>query len=171
MDAVTSASTEIPLDRAAAGRMWDAYAAAHPDAATVSPDYTVAHFGDSPALADQLLAPVVEGAKRATSSLVVEYVIEKEPLPRVGTHWIACDGHGTPRVILRTTELRLGRFESVDADFAAAEGEDDRTLESWRREHSRYWMRVCTRLGHEWSEDDEIVMERFAVVWPEERAD
>ena len=50
-------------------------------------------------------------------------------------------------------------------------GEDDRSLESWRYEHRRYWMRVSTAQGREWSEDDEIVFERFAVVWPPEHAD
>ncbi|WP_307454127.1 MULTISPECIES: ASCH domain-containing protein [Microbacterium] len=152
--------------------MWHEYAAAYPAAVAACPEYSVEHFGDSERLADELLAHVIAGEKRATSSLVVEYVENDEQLLRIGSHWIACDGRGVPRVVLRTTELRLGSFASAEAGFASDEGEDDRTLESWRREHARYWTRVCAAMGREWSEEhDEIVFERFAVVWPPELAD
>ncbi|WP_374108109.1 MULTISPECIES: ASCH domain-containing protein [Microbacterium] len=86
--------------------------------------------------------------------------------PRVGSHWIACDGRGVPRIIIRTVELRLGPFASADAAFAADEGEDDLSLANWQREHRRYWTRVAQAQGREWSEDEEIVFERFQVVWP-----
>lgn len=151
--------------------MWKEYAAAHPAAVAACPDHTVEHFGDSEQLADELLALVLAGGKRATSSLVADFLAEGEALPRVGSHWIACDGRGRPRTVLRSTELRVGPFTSVDADFAAAEGEDDLSLESWRREHRRYWTRGCEARGEAWSEDHEIVFERFAVVWPPEHAD
>ena len=47
------------------------------------------------------------------------------------------------------------------------EGEDDRSLESWRENHSRYWRRTAAALGFEWTEAHEILFERFSVVWPE----
>jgi uncharacterized protein YhfF len=158
-------------DLAAAAELWEEYAAAHPGAVAACPEHTVEHFGDSEALADELLGLVLEGGKRATSSLVADFRAEGEQLPRIGSHWIACDGRGVPRIIIRSTELRVGTFATVDAAFAAAEGEDDRSLESWRREHRRYWTRTCAARGVTWSEDDEIVLERFAVVWPPEHAD
>ncbi|MDF2666679.1 MAG: uncharacterized protein K0R81_2529 [Microbacterium sp.] len=167
-----STISPIVVDTAAADRMWRDYAAAHAEAVAACPEYTVEHFGDSERLADELLACVLEGAKRATSSLVAEYIAEGQLLPRIGSHWIACDGRGAPRAILRTTEMRLGVFESADARFAYDEGEDDRSLESWRIEHRRYWTRICAALGREWSEgDDEIVFERFSVAWPPQHAD
>lgn len=158
-------------DLAAAAALWEAYAAAHPERVAACPDHTVERFGDSEQLADELLALVLEGGKRATAALVRDFVAEGEPLPRVGSHWIACDGRGVPRVVLRSTELRVATFDEVDADFAAAEGEDDGTLESWRREHARYWTLTCAARGETWSEQDEIVLERFTVVWPPEHAD
>ena len=48
-----------------------------------------------------------------------------------------------------------------------AGGEDDRSLESWRENHARYWRRVAAALGFEWTEQHEIVFERFETVWPE----
>ena len=78
---------------------------------------------------------------------------------------IACDSAGRPRAILRSTELRIGTIATADAAFAYDEAEDDRSLESWRREHLTYWNRICTALGIEWTDDLEILFERFDVVW------
>ena len=151
--------------------MWDAYAAAHPEAVAASPDYTVEHFGDSKRLANELLGVVLSGRKRATAELVADFIDRGDQVPRIGSHWVACDGEGLPRIIIRSTELRIGPFASADSAFARDEGEDDLTLESWQREHRRYWTRVSAAAGREWSEDDEIVFERFEVVWPPEHAD
>jgi len=151
--------------------MWADYTAAHPAAVAASPEYTIEHFGDTVRLADELLAHVLSGRKRATSELVADFLGRGEPVPRIGSHWIACDGRGVPRIVIRSVELRIGTFASADAAFAADEGEDDSTLESWRREHRVYWTRVSEAQGREWSEDDEIVFERFAVVWPPALAD
>jgi uncharacterized protein YhfF len=156
-----------PIDEDAAHRFWEEYCAAHPNRATDTEAPTAEVFGDHPELTDELLGLVLDGTKRATASLVVEFAIEEQPLPRIGSHWIACDSAGRPRAILRSFELRIGTFASVDEQFAYDEGEDDRTLTSWREHHSRYWRRVCAGLGFEWTEEHEIVFERFSVVWPE----
>lgn len=161
----------LPPDHVAAERMWAAYRAAHPEAVAAAPEYTVEGFGDSARLADELLELVLSGRKRATSELVAEYVASGDGVPRIGSHWIACDGSGIPRIVIRSVELRVGPFGSADAAFAADEGEDDLSLESWRREHRKYWTRVSAARGATWSERDEIVFERFAVVWPPEHAD
>lgn len=158
-----------PPDRAAALAMWRDYVAAHPRLPAEEP--VVDHFGDSAPLADALLDLVLHGPKRATATLVDDVVADGEPLPRVGSHWVACDGAGRPRAILRSVDLRVGVAESVDDAFAWDEGEDDRTRESWLREHRRYWARTCAARGAEWDESAEVVFERFRVVWPPEHAD
>lgn len=169
--ALPPVDTLAPVDTVAGDAFWAAYAAARPEAVALCGEYTVDRFGDSPALSDALLREVTHGAKRATAELASEFAARGEELPRVGSHWVACDGAGTPRVILRSTELRLGTFDSVDAAFAWDEGEDDRSLESWAREHRAYWTRTCAARGTVWSQDEEIVLERFQVVWPPELAD
>lgn len=160
----------VLVDRDSGLRMWDAYAAAHPGLPPED-DVVVECFGDSPELADELLAYVTSGTKRATASLVAAYAVDGEPLPRIGTHWVACDGSGSARVVLRTHELRVGPLRTVDAQFAWDEGEDDRTLESWLDGHRRYFRRECHRVGIAFSDDLEVCFERFSVVWPPELAD
>lgn len=160
-----------PFDRRAARAIWDAYAAAHPNALATSNTFAVDRFGDSLELSNELLDVVITGPKRATATLAAEFQAAGEPLPEIGSHWVACDGHGVPRAILRTVELRIATINTVDAQFAYDEGEDDRTLESWRREHRQYFERTCAARGTTYSDDDEIVLERFAVVWPQDVAD
>jgi ribonuclease BN (tRNA processing enzyme)/uncharacterized protein YhfF len=160
----------VPVDVAAGRRMWLDYRATRSDLPPED-DVPVECFGDGPQLADELMKFVVDGPKRATAGLVAAYAAAGEPLPRAGAHWVACDGSGTPRVVLRTTELRVGPLSSVDEQFAWDEGEYDRTLDSWLAGHRRYFSRECERIGIEFSDDLEVCFERFDVVWPPEVAD
>ncbi len=146
--------------------LWQDYVAAHPEHAGEEPP--LEHFGDSMRLGDELLALVTDGPKRATAELVAQYEADGDPVPSVGDHWVVADGAGVPTVVLRTTEIRRGPLTSVDDAFAWDEGEDDRTRDSWLREHRRYFRRSCERLGldPERVDDLEVVFERFDVVWP-----
>nr|BFF20798.1 hypothetical protein GCM10025730_43190 [Promicromonospora thailandica] len=56
-------------------------------------------------------------------------------------------------------------FDEVDEDFAAAEGEDDRTLESWRAGHEAYFRRTLGE-GREFTPDMPLVCERFELLYP-----
>jgi len=42
----------------------------------------------------------------------------------------------------------------------------ERTLESYRREHTKYYRRRGEALGFEFGEDMEVILERFEVVYP-----
>ena len=72
---------------------------------------------------------------------------------------VMLDGAGRPLAVIETVELTLCRFDEVDATFAYDEGEDDRTLATWRSAHRRYF----TRLG-QFAEDMALWCERFRVV-------
>ena len=54
----------------------------------------------------------------------------------------------------------------VDALFAYEEGENDRSLESWRKEHWQYFSRVLPRIGKKPTPEMLLVCERFLVVYP-----
>jgi len=94
-------------------------------------------FGDGPDLANQLLALILEGKKTATCWDAAEGLKGSE----VGKSWAVKDGAGVVRCVLETVELTQRRFSEVDADFAFEEGEDDRTLASWRAAHQSYFTR------------------------------
>ena len=114
-------------------------------------------FGDSPALADELLALVLAGAKTATCSPLRDYGPGREPLPRVGRVDVVLDGSGRPACAIETLEVEVRRFDEVDEGFALAEGEG--TYDEWRAGHEVYFAR-----NGGFSPDMELVCERFRVV-------
>jgi uncharacterized protein YhfF len=99
-------------------------------------------FGDDAATADALLALVLDGTKTATSGALTEYEQADEPLPVKGDLSIVLDSAGHPRVLIRTTAVATVPLDEVTAEHAAAEGEGDRTLASWRAEREAFWGRV-----------------------------
>lgn len=123
-------------------------------------------FGDDPALADQLLGLVLDGVKTGTSTALAELTRAGEPLPEKGDLSILLDGSGRPGALIRTTRVATVPFDEVGEEFAASEGEDDRSLASWRAEHERYWRRVLGPLGEEFGPDMPVVTERFELLYP-----
>jgi uncharacterized protein YhfF len=124
-------------------------------------------FGDSPELADELLALVIDGPKRATAGALADYAVNLAELPRAGMSWIALDGSGRPRAVLMTTDVRIGPLSSVDDQFAWDEGEGDRTRADWLESHTRYFQRYLPTIGIEFTPDMETVFERFDVLYKE----
>ena len=161
----------VPPDRDAAERMWADYVAAHPARARAGDEHPAECFGDARELADELIELVLHGPKRATAGLLADFAAQGEPLPRIGGHWLACDGAGVPRAVLRSVDLRIGPLETVDDAFAWDEGEGDRTRDDWLRGHRRYFTRTCAARGEQFTEEHEVLFERFLVVWPPEVAD
>lgn len=123
-------------------------------------------FGDNPALADELLDLVLSGVKTGTATALAEFEHSDEPMPVRGDLSIVLDSAGRPRALLRTTEVATVPFSEVSEEHAAAEGEDDRTLASWRREHEKYWRRVLEPLGERFGDDLPVVTERFELLYP-----
>jgi len=159
-----------PIDYEAASDLWAAYVAANPKAVLFEEQPPVEQFGDRAELIDELLDRVVTGTKRAAAGLAATFAQDGDPLPRIGSHWIAADSSGKPRVVVRSVSLRLGRLDSVEAAFAHDEGEGEQSRESWLADHRDYFHRTCERRGLLFTEDQDVLFERFAVVWPPELA-
>jgi len=145
---------------------WQAYCATVADGALAEQPDFVQGFGDSPALADELGALVLAGTKTATCSALWEWEAEGSELPQMGMKTVVLNGTGQPICIIETTEIQILPFNQVDAQFAFNEGEDDRTLESWRREHWQFFSRALPKIGKPPTEDMPLVCERFRVVYP-----
>lgn len=158
-------STPLPeIDESAVAALWQHYLAAvgEEDGA----GYTdVTYFGDSVELADELIELVLQGQKRATAGSLAEYEAKDVSLPESGDRWIACDGQGRPRVVIRTTEVRIGPLSSVDDQFAWDEGEGDRSRADWLQAHTDYFARAHASLGVPFHPDIPIAFERFEVAY------
>ena len=124
-------------------------------------------FGAGPEDANTLLALVLAGTKTGTASAMASFEAEGEPLPRAGDLSIILDGRGEPRALIVTTEVSVCRFEQVDAEHAAAEGEGDRSLAHWRAVHAKFFTDGLARVGEVFTMSTAVVLERFQLLDPD----
>ena len=112
-------------------------------------------FGDSPAMADDLLALVLQGKKTATCWAAVQGLKGSAQ----GARYVVLDGAGAPRAVIESTELVQRRFDEVPDDFAAEEGEGDLSRTHWAAVHQDCFTREGT-----YAPDMMLWCERFRLV-------
>lgn len=156
--------TRSPLTSA----MWAAYRG---HAGLADDTYDVFSFGNSPAMATELVELVVEGRKRATAGLSHWYEEAGPGCPVLGGFSIVLDGDKVPCCIIRTTEIRIGPLSSVDDRFAWDEGEGDRSRDYWLAAHREFFRRAALKENFRMHDGIETMFERFEVVWPLDIAD
>jgi uncharacterized protein YhfF len=148
-------------------RYWQAYLATLPNSTSSVATYDAGQFGDHCDLADELGNLILKGVKTATCSALWEWEAEGSELPKVGSKTIVLDVNDSPLCIIETIEVVIRAFNEVDAKFAYEEGEDDRSLESWREEHWKYFWRALPKIAKKPAPEMLLVCERFRVVYKE----
>ena len=128
--------------------------------------FQVWYFGNSSEMAHDLAELVIAGTKTATASLNETNVRQPENAPIENGYSVVTDFEGVPKCIIRTTEIGHVRFAEVGARFAYDEGEEDKTLESWRRIHIDYFSKEAAQLGFEFTENSIVCCERFELLFP-----
>lgn len=142
--------------------LWNAYCATNPNAPE---HYNVWAFGDSKEMADELASLVLAGTKTATASSYLSYELENEPIPRAGLHNIILNGDGDAVAIVETTSVEVVPFDEVTPEQAYLEGEGDRSLSHWRREHESYFKRYFETIDHDFDPKMRVLFEIFRVVY------
>jgi len=132
-------------------------------------DLPRAEFGFPGPLRDQLVAAILSGAKTSTSSLLVGYEREGEPLPQVGSMSAVVDSADRRVAVIELTSVRVVRLGDVDLQHALDEGEGDESVAQWRAGHESFWhsAEVRAELGDpEFTVNDDtlIVAQRFCLV-------
>ena len=112
-------------------------------------------FGDTPELADELLALVLQGKKTASTWAAVEGLKGVE----AGKQWIVNDGAGAPSAVIETIAVVKMLFSEVGEPMAYDEGEGDRTLAYWRKAHIEYFTRL-----NQFATDMEVYCEHFTLI-------
>ncbi len=116
-------------------------------------------FGDSPKMADELLALVLAGTKTATCGALRDFPEGSVVRPQIGRRDVVLDGRGRRAAVIETVEVTVCRFDEVDESFAFDEGEGSRTLAGWREGHRAYFER-----NGGFRSDMELLCERFRLV-------
>ena len=121
------------------------------------------HFELTEGACNYLLDLVLKGQKKATASSVLGYEIEGEEIPKEGNLSVITDWDGNPRCVIKTTRVRIIPYKDMTFDIAKLEGEDD-TLESWRKNHEKFFTEEGKDLGYKFSEEMEVIFEEFEVI-------
>lgn len=90
-------------------------------------------------LRDALVGAILAGKKTSTTSLVIEYRLEGEPLPEVGQRGAVIDSLGRAVCITEVVDVRVVPLAGVDLAHAMDEGEGYESVAEWRSEHEDFW--------------------------------
>ena len=142
-----------------ATEMWERYC----EKSGAHADYEAWAFGGAP---DELAELVLNGIKTATASAYPLYEQEQEPLPQVGEYNVILNAKDEAVCIIETTKDYVVPFREVSADHAYREGENDRSLGSWRAVHRDFFTEEMTASGLTFDEDMPVVCEEFLRVYP-----
>lgn len=121
-------------------------------------------FGSNKAMAEELLALVLQGKKKATASSQFAYQRENTRLPQVGDYSIVTTWEGDPQCIIKTTAVTVLPFNEMTFEICSREGEDD-NLASWQKGHRLFFTQEGAQLGYQFSEDMPVIFEDFEVVY------
>ncbi|WP_309074674.1 ASCH domain-containing protein [Paenarthrobacter sp.] len=125
----------------------------------------VVEFAFPGPLRDRIISEVRSGRKTATSSLLHEYEVGKEPLPAVGDRGAVIDSNGEQVAIIQITDVRIVPIRDVPLSHALAEGEGYATVAEWRAGHTKFWsseaMRAELGNGFEITDSSLVVLEQF----------
>jgi uncharacterized protein YhfF len=117
-------------------------------------------IGSPGAMRQRLNQLILDGHKRATAGLLVDYVRENEELESPGDllTLVDDDSRGVSTVVV--TQVETVPFIEVPWSFAQAEGEGDESLEEWREGHRRFW----TEAGETIDDNTPVVLIWFEVM-------
>lgn len=109
---------------------------------------------------DKLVELVLKGEKRATTSLYKEYILEGEELPKVGERSIILFDDGREACLIENVEVMVTEFKNITEELAFIEGEGDKTLDYYRREH----IRIFKGIDSDFNDLSKVVFEIFKVI-------
>lgn len=128
--------------------------------------YQAWYFGNTPAMAHELVELVLRGPKRATAGMAEFNDRMPQVAPVPGGYSVVTELDGTPRAVIRTVQLERRALRDVDAAFAWDEGEGDRTLDDWQRGHRKFFTEELQNLGRAFDDGMPVDLERFELLYP-----
>lgn len=143
-----------------AKQMWDNFIKQYPEYKDNS--YSAWSYGT---LIDQLAELTVKNIKTATASAYELYAVDNYPLPQVNDFNIILNSKDEAVCITKTTKVSIVPFLEVSEEHAFKEGEGDKSLEYWRKEHISFFTEGYKEGNLEFHENIPVVCEEFQVVY------
>lgn len=114
---------------------------------------------------DELAALVLKGIKFGTASALDDYIYEDalDELPKVGDYSVILLDNNEAVCVIRDYDVYTRPFGEVSHFHGYSEGEDERTLDSWRRIHTEAFGPDLKEIGYPLTNASKIVCEKFTV--------
>ena len=152
------------MDNESAKNLWQDYLNQQAERVVQQIPETI-HFCDNEKDANDCAKLVSKGVKRATSHSLLGLQYRDEKLPKIGDFKIVTDWEGNAKCIVRTTKVQLKPFFSINQEFAAIEGEGDKSLDYWKKTHWDYYTRELEEFNRLPRESMIVVCEEFEKVY------
>lgn len=152
--------TQAQLDH-----FWTEAKAALPGAG-VGDEYQVRWIGLDDESTEQIFSLIASGDKNGTFTL--PWIIERtdQPQPAVGDCIILIAFDGTPRQLVRLTDVQRVNFGDITAAHTAIDGSPVRALEVWKPLHTQYWNGMLAPWSMTVAEDMPVLIEPFELLYP-----
>jgi len=147
-------------------KIWHQYLETQSRVNTPKKGYTSWSFGDSEGLANELLALVLLGKKRASAGSLWVYEHEGEIIPKKGDFSVITNWAGDAKCIIKTKKVTILPFDEITEHFAILEGEGDLSLKFWQDAHWHFFERELAQYDQKPSWKMPIVCEVFECVYP-----
>lgn len=109
---------------------------------------------------DYLVNLVLKGEKTATTSLYKEYIDLNEELPKININQVLLFDNGNKACITRNKKVIITEFKNITDELAYLEGEGDKSLDYYKKEHTK----IFKKIDSNFNEDSLVVFEIFEVV-------
>ena len=129
----------------------------------------ISEFAFPGPLRDRLISAILDGRKVTTTSLALEYEIEREPLPCEGQRSGVVDSNNQPVCVIETVKVLIVPLGEVGYGHVVDEGEGHATVSDWRAGHENFWgsQEMIESLGDSTFILDDatlVVLERFRLI-------
>lgn len=152
------------MTRFSVQEMWNTYITKNPQYGQKTMPISY-YFCDNEYDANICANLVLTGDKCATAPSLWWFEKQKEPLPKIGDLEIVTNWNGDAMGIVRLTNIVHRPYKEIDANFAFAEGEGDKSLAYWKRVHKAYYTREMAPYGDSFSEDMIVVCIYFELIF------
>lgn len=130
-------------------------------------DVSCFHFCNDEINANYCAQLVVNKIKTATCSLACWYDEMLEPEAKIGDYWLVTNWYNKPLALVMVTDSYRCLFKNVSHEFAYKEGEGDRSLDYWCKEHKRFFENDAAKIGITFNPDMELSLQEFTMVFSE----
>lgn len=144
--------------------LWEAFTKANPEHLDNQPTEWF-NFCDNEKDAKECAQLTREGIKQATSTSLWWFEKNHADLPEVGNIYVVTDWYKIAKAIVKVVKVEQTPYNQITEEYAAIEGEGDKSLAYWKKVHWDYYSREMEEFDEKPTEDMVIVCEQFETIF------